>query len=118
MFLIETARLTICKTSEIAFCGTEIYSIMLKSSNHKIGELTLMESGEVCYEVEIPYRGKGFAREALKAFVEKTNEEGEKIFLRISKTNTRSQIVAASAGFRRVASSEQTRIERWEINQE
>ena len=94
--LIYTERLILRKEPTPDFVST-VYSILLKETQEKIGEVTLIYDGEIWYKVNEPFRNNGYVTEAVSKLIEISKETN--FYLSINLTNRASKKVAKKLGF-------------------
>lgn len=94
--LINTNRL-ILKKEPTHDCISTNYSILLKETQEKIGEVVLIYDGEIWYKVYKPFRNNGYATEAVSKLIEISKETN--FYLSIDFTNRASKKVAKKLGF-------------------
>lgn len=75
-----------------------VYSIILKQTNQRIGNVTLIQDGEIWYKVYEPFRRKGYATEAVAKVMEVVVTDID-FFLSIDPKNKASRKVAKKLGF-------------------
>jgi len=93
---IHTERLILRKEPTPDFVST-VYAILLKESQEKIGEVTLIYDGEIWYKINQPFRRKGYATEAVSKLIEISKQSY--FYLSIDFMNKASKKVAKKLGF-------------------
>lgn len=96
--IIYTKRLKLRKEPTPDFVST-VYSILLKSSDEKIGQVTLIYDGEILYKVYKSFRNNGYATEAVSKLIEISKLTY--FYLSIDFFNIASRKVAKKLGFKR-----------------
>ena len=75
-----------------------VYSIILKQTEQKIGNVTLIQDGEIWYKVYEPFRKNGYATEAVAKVMEVVVTDID-FYLSIRPNNKASRKVAKKLGF-------------------
>lgn len=94
--IVETQRLTLHKFHVYDWTSI-MYEIRPKQMNQTIGEITLVYDGEILYRVQEPFRGNGYATEAVCKLLEVWKKKD--FYLSIDEDNEASKRVAEKLGF-------------------
>ena len=95
--IIETERLTLKKEPTPDFLTTE-YSVWLKNSETKIGNIVIIEDGEIWYKIKKEFRRKGYAKESVSKLLDISLQSS--FYLTISFSNRPSRKLAKRLGFK------------------
>ena len=95
---VKTERLSLEKEGTPDFAST-CYGIHLQDENHtKIGQITILATGEISYKIFENYTGNGYAQEALRKVKEIVFLR--ELYININKENEKAMQVAEEAGFK------------------
>ena len=101
---METKRLEYRRQSKYYSVTTAtIFVIFAKHTGEEVGEIIIANTGEITYEIELEYAGRGYATEALGFAKKFAEDKGLKPFLRIRPKNEASKKVARRNSFKRVS---------------
>lgn len=98
---METKRLEYSKKSKNYSVNNtvSIFSLIEKRTKKEVGEISIANTGEICYYIEFEFSGCGYATEALEFAKQYAKKEGLKPYLRIRTFNKASKTVAKRNGF-------------------
>lgn len=98
---MQTKRLRLEISKDLGFFKNhKFFCIYMIGSKVKVGEISIsLETGEICYSIDYPFRGRGYATESLEQIVKYAKEKNVNPFLRIKETNSLSKRVAEKVGF-------------------
>ena len=94
---INTKRLVLLK-KETPDCISTKYSILLKETEQEIGNVILINDGEIWYKVYKPFQRNGYATEAVARVIDEVKTDIE-FYLSINSKNKVSRKVAKKLGF-------------------